>query len=184
VNSLDDGKGVTMQIEFKVVGSSLAEVGVELRNMAASILGEDVDGGAPKGLAGFTDDELLEEVMNRGLSLVADEKPADRPKTKRTSKKAAAAAEEASDPVEAAEQAEEKSEEKSASAEDKDDKMTPKEAYDKAIDAAVVLYSGPKKDEVMALLSHFDVKTFRDIDAEKDGLEFYEKVMAIQNGQA
>lgn len=180
MNSLDDGKGVTMQIEFKVVGSSLAEVGVELRNMAASILGEDVDGGAPKGLAGFTDDELLEEVMNRGLSLVADEKPADRPKTKRTSKKAAAAAEEASDPVEAAEQAEEKS----VSAEDKDDKMTPKEAYDKAIDAAVVLYSGPKKDEVMALLSHFDVKTFRDIDAEKDGLEFYEKVMAIQNGQA
>lgn len=172
-----------MELNLKVVGETVHELGDQLYAMSLGFMGDAHPASQPKGLASFTDDELLGEAVARGLlgedagvkkSAVAE----DKPKGKRATKKEeAAAVEETGDLTDALPEAEEKSADKQV------DELTPQKAYDEAMDIAMKLYSGKAKDAVMALLKEFNVKTFRDIDAETDGLAFYQKVKELQEQQ-
>lgn len=172
-----------MAMELKIIGDTVAELGDQLYAMSLEFLGDRhpaKDAKEAKGLGQYADDDLLNELQSRGYSLaaapdlsvstpeqaavLADEKP----KGKKSQKKDADTAPAAADTEKT----------------DEAESMTAQAAYDKAIDMAVVLYSGPAKDEVMAVLKHFDVKTFRDIDAETGGHEFYAKIKEIQDKQA
>lgn len=165
-----------MELNLKVVGETVHELGDQLYAMSLGFMGDAHPAHQPKGLASYTDDELLAELMSRGVSPVTNGQPVvseDKPKGKRAPKKEeAAAVEETGDPTDALPQAEKKV-----------DELTPQKAYDEAMDIAMKLYSGKAKDAVMALLKDFNVKTFRDIDAETDGLAFYQKVKELQDQQ-
>ena len=170
-----------MELNLKVVGETVHELGDQLYAMSLGFMGDAHPANQPKGLANHTDDELLAELMSRGVSPLTNGQPAvseDKPKGKRTPKKEEpAAVEETGDPTDAQPEAEEKSEDKKVV------ELTPQKAYDEAMDIAMKLYSGKAKDAVMALLKDFNVKTFRDIDAETDGLAFYQKVKELQEQQ-
>ena len=172
-----------MSMEFRVVADTVTQLGEELLAASLVMLGDMHPTKNNKGLAGYTDDELLLELSNRGFVLdgtaadVAD-KPAEAETTKTKSEDKAAET-----PAKAKSKAK-KEEPAEAETEKSEPEMTPQQAYDKALDLAMNLYSGDTKPAVMAVLKDYDVKSFRDIDPETQGHDFYSKIMKIQEAHA
>ncbi len=182
-----------MTLELRVVASDIQELGEQLRMMAIGMLGQDIAAADEKGLAGYTDVELLSEIATRGIMVKtvlgvtekqdAPSDTADKGQKTRT-RKPKAEDKPADEPADAPEDATHDPEGVEQTPEpEQTPALSPQEAYDKAFDIAMQLYNGATKQAVMSLLTEFAVKSFRDLDADAHGHAFLQKVEAIQNRQ-